>query len=199
MNLLKSLEPWAKHLDAFAKGFGISDRNALTELCNIWDQFKVIPANAAIIYQRVMIAPPTDKGCQSCVEEALRSLVNWRKKLEAEQSVSADSDQPTKKAKVTEPKKDAGLKASETLNADTTKAETDKADTTVEEPVPNTGALTEPTIADKLGALKMPALKKIAQHIGVTYAKTTTKPSLIEMIKGKVTEGIEIPEELFTA
>lgn len=176
MNLLKSIAPFSKHIDAFEKGFGISDTVALAGLIEIWDAFKIIPANAKVIYQNEnMRAPKTDKGCQSCVAEAMRSLVNWRKKLisegGSEMDFKGDADQP-KMAKVTELKKvvNKTIKEVQDKVADviegSTIDETDHTQTPID-----------------YSEIKMPELKKIAHKKGIEFYKTTTKVELIKMIQ----------------
>ena len=84
MNLLKELAPYSAELNAYARGFGMSNTEVLGKLVDIWDKWKNIPEVSKQIHGSVKILAPTDKGCGTCsngTATALKSLLNWKNHL----------------------------------------------------------------------------------------------------------------------
>ncbi len=108
MNLLEAIKPYESSLNVFEKMKSLSDNITAGKLIDIWDEFKNQPENAVIIFGRAtMRQPKTDKGCGSCVNNALTSLLKWRKHL-IDTNIPifrGDADRPQmEKPKVTEVK-----------------------------------------------------------------------------------------------
>ncbi len=83
MNFVKETDRFVRQLEAWKKGHGFSDREALQQLANIWDEFKNIPENKKVIYGNAKAQPPkTDMGCSNCIADMLQFVWNWRKHLE---------------------------------------------------------------------------------------------------------------------
>jgi hypothetical protein len=85
MNFIEVTNPYARQLEAWKNGHGFSDRKALQELSDIWDEFSRIPERAEVIYgSKKTVVPSTDLGCGPCVTGLLQFITNWRRLLENE-------------------------------------------------------------------------------------------------------------------
>lgn len=87
MNFIRETDPYLRQLDAWKKGHGFSDSEALKRLADIWDEFKEIPERKKVIYGTLNSnIPKTDLSCGSCVHDLLTFVWNWRAALEHEVS-----------------------------------------------------------------------------------------------------------------
>ena len=76
MNLIKELKPFESQIDAFKKGYGISDTEAITKLAEIWDKFTLTRKKQIYGTDSIDI-PKTKTNCSSCIKDMMTMLVNW--------------------------------------------------------------------------------------------------------------------------
>jgi hypothetical protein len=84
IDLINLLEPYQAELNQYSSFKSITDSKRLNDLLSIWDEFKNLPEVSAKIYGAIKKTPPTNRGCGSCVGEAISSLINWKKHIEKE-------------------------------------------------------------------------------------------------------------------
>jgi len=88
MNFIALTDRFARQLEAWKAGHGFSDKEALKDLTDIWDEFKNIPERKLVIYGSLKTQPPkTDISCGNCVVDLLNFCYNWRKLLVNEVTV----------------------------------------------------------------------------------------------------------------
>lgn len=88
MNFIALTDRFARQLEAWKAGHGFSDKEALKDLAEIWDEFKNIPERKLVIYGSLKTQPPkTDISCGNCVVDLLNFCYNWRKLLVNEVTV----------------------------------------------------------------------------------------------------------------
>jgi len=165
VNFIRETDPYLRDLDAWKKGHGFSNREALERLAAIWDEFKEIPERKKVIYGNLSSnIPKTDLSCGSCVHDLLTFVWNWRAALEHEVSTYFEGVQV---AEVIEP----------------VKISFDKPQT-FPQPEPVYDILTLP-VSDYSG-LKMHQLRSLAKKKGIVYTNKTTSKELIELLNAKV-------------
>ena len=157
MNFIEETNKHVRALEAWKKGMGFSDREALQDLADIWDEFKAIPERSLVIYGKANAnVPKTDIACSSCVFDMLTFVWNWRKILEHEVPLVDFKGVPQASIEVYHV--EVLSKVVETI----LKPEVDK-------------------LTDK----KMHEIRSIAKSIGIEYTNQTKKSELIELINAK--------------
>ena len=76
MNLIKELKPFESQIDAFKKGYGITDTEAISKLSDIWDKFTLTRKKEIYGTDSIDI-PKTKTNCSSCIKDMMTMLVNW--------------------------------------------------------------------------------------------------------------------------
>lgn len=172
MNFIRETDPYLRQLDAWKKGHGFSDGEALKRLAAIWDEFKEIPERKKVIYGTINSnIPKTDLSCGSCVHDLLTFVWNWRAALEHEVSTYFEGVQV---AEIVEPVK-ISFDKPQTFPEVEVSEETEK--------LFQKWSMEGRTLA--FSEMKMHQLRSLAKKKGIEYSNKTTSKELIELLNKK--------------
>lgn len=186
MNFILETDKFARQLEAWKKGHGFSDRDALQNMAEIWDTFKNIPERKKVIYGSVTSSPPkTDLSCGSCVQDMLQMVYNWRTICENEVTIyfTGVPQAEVIEAKMsfdnpqTFPEVDCNFEA--TNNSNTNEELYGKDNIKEVQVIPN------PMYVGQYSGLKMHQLRSLAKKKGIVYTNKTTSKELIELLNNK--------------
>jgi len=170
MNFIAETNKHARAIENWKNGRGFSDREALQDLANIWDEFKNIPERRAVIYQGALgNLPKTQLDCGNCIFDMLTMVYNWRKLLENEVVV----DIPNVPKATVETVDFKGIDTPEV------KAIKEGIDKLVEADFEK--GFSQPDYSK----LKMHELRSKAKRMRIEYSNKTTKEELIKLISEK--------------
>ena len=188
MNFIRETDPYLRQLDAWKKGHGFSDSEALKRLADIWDEFKEMPERKKVIYGTLNSAiPKTDLSCGSCVHDLLTFVWNWRAALEHEVSTYFEGVQVAEIVELgvnDDPTKIWGEGSG--IEDGTVKMSFDVPQTfpEVDEPDPVSLGWVTPN-HDEYSGLKMHQLRSLAKKKQIPYSNKTTSKELIELLNAK--------------
>jgi len=175
MNFIAETNKHARAIENWKNGRGFSDREALQDLANIWDEFKNIPERRAVIYQGALgNLPKTQLDCGNCIFDMLTMVYNWRKLLENEVVV----DIPNVPKATVETVDFKGIDTPEVKDLK-------EAELKVVPFAPVMENISEDLPVLDYSKLKMHELRSMAKRIRIEYSNKTTKEELIKLISEK--------------
>lgn len=196
MNFIRETDPYLRQLDAWKKGHGFSDTEALKRLADIWDEFKEIPERKKVIYGTLNSAiPKTDLSCGSCVHDLLTFVWNWRAALEHEVStyfegvqvaeivepVKMSFDVPQTFPEVEERHPDA-ISLDQMFDKQLEQSKWDGIAESVANAVEAVNLMEDKKL---YSGLKMHQLRSLAKKKGIEYSNKTTSKELIQLLNAK--------------
>jgi len=198
MNFIAETNKYARLIEAWKNGHGFSDREALQDIANLWDEFKALPERRSVIYPGSnTIAPKTDLSCASCVFDLLTYVYNWRRALVHE----VPQDIPDVRQATIETVDFKGVDSPEVKELKQEIIESlksyDKPQTLPKVQLGVNDDLTkiwgdgsgiEDGKIDFYGSMKMHELRRLAKDHKIQYSNKTKASELVELIKQKVGE-----------
>jgi len=184
MNFIAETNKYARHIEAWKNGHGFSDREALQDLANIWDEFKALPERRVVIYPHSnTIAPKTDLSCGSCIHDLLTFVYNWRRELVHEVSQHIpDVPQATIET--------VDFKGVDSPEVKELKQEIIESLNSYDKPISiNTSHLEFTALHNepiKFDGMKMHQIRSIAKKKGLEYTNKTTKEELIKLLSNEL-------------